>query len=253
MDTPIRLQQPRRPALRHPGPAQRPREGVRGRGHADSSCRRHRHMAARRIRGDPMASIARRADGRWRARYRDTVGKEQPGTSTGRSTPRHGSIRSPRPLAPAPTSTPAGPRRPWASWHRSGSPGRSSQADVPSPVRRRPQDPRPAAVGRHPAGTCHPERHPGLAGRAIRERPLGCLSPQGSRGAVRDPRCGRPRSAADGQPGTRDEPSSAGRQAPAVPERSRDVPPSSCSATAASAGPNSPRCGCATSISSGAV
>ena len=32
-----------------------------------------------------------------------------------------------------------------------------------------------------------------------------------------------------------------------------DVPPSSCSATAASAGPNSPRCGCATSISSGAV
>jgi hypothetical protein len=44
-----------------------------------------------------MASIARRPNGHWRARYRDAIGKEHARHSTARSIPSYGSTALGRP------------------------------------------------------------------------------------------------------------------------------------------------------------
>lgn len=53
-------------------------------------------------------NLAKRPNGKWRARYRDeSLAASELGTSIGRSTPSGGSTRSPRLSSRATTSTPA--------------------------------------------------------------------------------------------------------------------------------------------------
>ena len=54
-------------------------------------------------------SIARRDDGRWRARYRDPAGREHPRHFYARSTPSHGSTMSLLRSGPARRRTPTWP------------------------------------------------------------------------------------------------------------------------------------------------
>ena len=150
-----------------------------------------------------MGNIAKRANGKWRARYRDDSGPcSTPGTSTGRSMPSDGSTRSRRLSSPDSTSTqkPGGSRS--GSTPRAGAKHRYTGRRVPPTSReccearlpdvRRPADVEDPAVGGTGLGA--PAREHGQASRpdgARRLKPSRCCTASCRRSSGRPCATGR--------------------------------------------------------------